>query len=379
MIFINNKIVSTYESSIWTDNKLWFTEISCNEFYCYDLLTHQVKLICELKDEDKYGKRLFGSLVKYDNYMYLIPYAANNIYRVELETGNVKSIEFDTLQIQGKSVEKSKWLSAHLYQHKIYMMPMSYPAIVELDCITEEIKYYDNWIQDVKNKYKISGNIFFRKTILVDNIIYAPLCDANGVVKFDINTKEVSILEVGSRAKGYSSICYDGTHFWLSPRGRGAVVKWNEKYGSWTEYNDYMIENQETEGYFADIINLQDGVLLLPLYGVKAYFFSRVTGDASIFDFNDKKLGLMCVNMMADKVLFFSAMSGNLFVYGRDGELIQRCKIYFTKEIESRHNLFKLESYRILKKIKPSQNIFVNEEYQDALRDYIHYIDMNDN
>ena len=74
----------SFENFICYDDKLWFTDIETNEFYYYDLKEKETVFICEIAEELGYKQRLFGSIIQYDNSMYLIPFEAEYMYKVDL-------------------------------------------------------------------------------------------------------------------------------------------------------------------------------------------------------------------------------------------------------------------------------------------------------
>lgn len=371
------KIVASYETAVIYNNKLWFTEMNCNEFYSYDMVTEELKLICKIEFELEYKRRLFGCVVPYENYMFLIPFSAERIYKINIASGDIESVclEIPKDDFSESYLANAKYLSAHLYQNKIYLMPTSYPAIAELNCDTGELIYHNEWIKDVKSRFGISGSVFFRKTLLKDKFIYAPLCDANAVLKFNIITKQYQLITIGTQDNGYAAICYDGNEFWIAPRKSGPIVKWNETVNEWEEYSSFPKGFEKREPGFTDIICLNGKIVVFPMLGPMPLIIDRKSDELMRFELGDCITGHMSLCVEGDTIYLFSAMSGQFFIINLSNGQIERKQIHFPEETEEYHKRYFSHSYQIFVGMQESEDVFFLEEYQNALEDYLHYIE----
>lgn len=377
---IDKRIKATFENAIFYENKIWFTELECNEFYCYDFFTQKTELICKFSQEIEYKSRLFYTIIPFKNYMYLTPFYASKIYKVNILNGEVKEINllnfnnFNTKMKENYYEDAAKFMSAHFYKNIIYFLPASFPAIAELNCDTDEIRYYTDWIVRIKEKYVSSERSFFRKTLFLNGKIYMPLCKGNAVVIFDIDNKKFYIKEVGNIGCSYSSICYDGKDFWLSPRGKGAIVSWNEKTGKFQEYENFPNRYIKIHGGYGDIIYLNGEVFLIPMSSTTVLRVNIKNCIVEKYNLDGEDNGFMC-QFKNDKSLFlFSAQSGFLYIISLSNMHIEKRSIYLPKNQEEYHKKYTSNFYRVIKKEKIiNLNIF-EEEYDDSLKDYFQWI-----
>ncbi len=273
------------ENITYYEGKLWFTEIDNNNIYSYDINTKQCLLFCTVDNEKKEGKRLFGSISIQDGFLYLFPFSAVKIYKIHLETKNI--IEID-IEIPDKDIHKNycseaKFFSSYSYKDKIWVLPASYPAILEYRIKDETIIYHKKWVSDVYSFINVKDeNAFFRKTEIVQDKLYAPLCGGNAVLIYDISCNKYEIQRVGDKNCNYASICYDGEYFWLIPRNNGVIVRWDIKSNKYNLYNNFPENLQSNKGRFNDIIYFENHIIILPGNIGTVLEVNRETGNIEI-------------------------------------------------------------------------------------------------
>lgn len=62
-----------------------------------------------------------------------------------------------------------------------------------------------------------------------ENILYLASYLDNFVLKFDMETRKHEWIKMGNEDHTYSAITRDGENFWLPPRVKGDIVKWDGK------------------------------------------------------------------------------------------------------------------------------------------------------
>ncbi len=168
-----NEVFLTADNLLAYRNKIWFTERDCNELYCLDLEEGYPKMVCKFDAEKEYQPRLFGGLIPLKGKLYAIPCAAEKLYEIDTAAGEVKGIALKEPQPGGypQYMERMKFLSGHAFNDRIYLVPTTYPAIVEYDSATGEIRYYDGWIKEIEKEFNKG---FFRKSCMAGEKIYMP-------------------------------------------------------------------------------------------------------------------------------------------------------------------------------------------------------------
>lgn len=369
----------TTENCIFYKEKLWFSEYDCNELYCYDFEKKETSMVIKFENEAEYQTRLFSSLVTCENKIYCIPFSANKIYAINLEnmklTEHELSKEFPQKYVE--YTEKAKFSCGHAYEHYIYLVSSTYPAIVELDTWTGELKYYDDWVDEIEKQYVTDEIAFFRKSIMVGETLFAPSCKGNCVLEFNAKTKQYILHEVGDETCAYSSICLARDEFWLSPRAEGPVVKWNSNTSQWISFKDYPISYSPCKGSFADIFYFNNNVYLIPLMTRVMLKVDEGKGELEKcvpYDMSFRSGGACIVE---DKLLVFLSEKASIAVLDKLGNI----KLYDFKMPDGlteyhRKNLSR--TYQVFRgdKTKLGNEVLL-ENYEEALLEYVEYIGAN--
>lgn len=369
----------TAENYVFYQNKIWFSELECNELYCYDVQSQIAGMVCKFYDEDEYRRRLFGDLIPVEEKLYLLPYSAEKMYEVDIVTGNVNGIEIDFHPKSKNPLynEKAKFLSGHVYNDCIYLMPASYPAMIEYNRITGKISYYDEWIDEIK---EINRKVFFRKTIIVKNKIYAPSCMENFVLEFDVETKQYCFYEVGDETCSYSSICKEGDWFWLSPRAEGPIVKWNIHTNQWKIYRSFPDCCTPCKFSYANILSFCGYIYCIPLCAeyivrigktrdvLEAFLTDRIRSKGT-------ETGIGIAACAGDNELyFFSYLTGEIIIMYSDGSCEYK-ELLMPEEQKQYHKIHTSYTYQVLiGKEEKEANVLLRETYVGALKDYCRYI-----
>lgn len=353
----------TTENMLFVDDKIWFTEIDNNELYYYDVKSRKISQYYRFAKENE--SRLFGALVYNEPWICCIPFAAKAVYALNINTGEVRRKEVPELleRIYDDYTDIAKFIFACCYKGRIFMVGASFPAIAEYDIEKNDIVYHSEWFSSLKCYFKTKDNAIFRKCTILNNYIYAPSCKGNAVLKFNMDTYEYRIYQVGDEKCNYSSICYDGENFWLSPRNAGGIVEWNEESGVFEifrEYPDKLLMNQNS---FNDIfIMSKRKILLLP--GNANMFLEVDKINKNICEYDKTLRNCNGVSMCEDKkgeFQYLFSTEENILIQIKNGNL-QSDVIRFETE-NSREDL----DYYIF-----TENIL------DNLSNYIDYIALDD-
>jgi len=376
MVIEKDKILLSCENATLYGDFIWMTDTGCNELYRYNPLTGESEEVCKFDAESEYGKRLFGTIVTYKEYLYLIPFTAEKMYRVGISDDSVKEISLETCTEKTNNTggDKRVSLSAHLYNDVIYILPTVGDEIISYNCKSEEINYYGGLRNIIQSKWNTDIITVCRKTAMVDESIYIPVCDANLVIIFNAVTNETDVVKVGSEKCRYSSICFDGENFWLSPRGEGPVVMWShENPNVWVEYNDIPKEFSDRKKGFGDILYLDEEIVLLPIEGNGMVSINKNNRVMKFHSFNEDGVRMMSYCKDKNNLYIFS-VNGFFATMDLVERKIERKQLYLPKEKETYHRIRNSQSYKLLHGTGDAANIFLKEEYAGELEDYIKYI-----
>lgn len=362
MTLRNGKFLLDFETVAFYDNKIWFTDWNCNELYFYDLNTKNVELFVKLENEETYSDRLFGAMIIRNNYIYLFPFKGKNIYKVNISTRSIITIEL--IQINGI-------LSAHLYQNQIVMVGCKFPCFYILDCETDELTSYFQWHNMLNGVSETEDNAYFRKTILMDTKVYAPFTKGNAVIVFDIIEKTFEVHIVGKAGNSYSSICFDGENFWISPRKKNNIIMWNKDTGCQMEYK---INSVDVGNYgFGDIVLINRKVYLLPYGGKNIVVLDLDTKN--IKKANKEDINGVCQCKANDKIFLFCSYRHTLYTYSLKEDSYEADIIAIDVENAAYH-LPKMSFMReTLCDLQRQGSAMLVEEYRTALLDFFNLMD----
>lgn len=363
----------TAENFLFYKEKIWFTELHCNELYCYDLCNQKSRMVFKFNDEIEYQSRLFGELVPLGQKIYIVPCAAEKMYEVNITTGAVKDIIIkETLNSRYfKNSIKYKFFSGHAYKESIYLIAAFYPAIVEYNTVSGKMNYYDEWVEQIPEEKR---NVFFRNCIMIENKIYAPCVSENFILEFDAETKKHIFHEVGSERCSYSSICKRGEWFWLSPRAEGPIVKWNPEKNQWIEYWDFADAYKDCKYSYADIVCFEKDIYCLPL---EAETVIKITEQGDLIEGSFPE-GMELKNLKAcivgHEIYLFMQSSGQFLIIDSQGNY-KLMELLMPEKQKKYHIWHRSETYRILMNNDSKiEDVILHEKSGEALEMYLQYL-----
>lgn len=354
-----------FESFTVNQNMLYFAEYRFNAVFSYNLLTEELQLISVIEEEKMDGTRLFSEIIYDNNCLYLIPFYARNVYKINLLNKSVTPVY---MELSNKKSEKDlkvpTFSSARLYNNHIYMFSSAIPTVVEYSTITGKVTYYNNWWNEKDYILCPNETAFFRKTYIYQNIIYAPLCKTNAVLKMNLDDKSIEMVKVGERNKGFSGICFDGSDFWLCPRKDDVITKWNEDN---EEVQYYNIKEENTYNA-ADIVCVNKQIWMLPVF------------DDYIYKMEDNCMQRALVNQKGQWCSIFVS-EGIIYIFvGNESKLYE---INYYNEIKEKELYYPIEIQRGFCQYLSSINSailtdspisIINEDYCDNLMEFIRYV-----
>lgn len=360
---LNNFLLGT-ENMIYIEGKIWFTEYSSNELYCYDIQNNITTFICEFPEEESREARLFGSMVLYKNKLYLVPFAARNMYSVDLLTYKIQKIDIvSRIDVEYNSYDgKAKFISAHLYNNCIYMVGASFPGIIEYNCETKKTKCYQEWIGLLIKYTHFDDGAYFRKSVIVNNVIYIPYCKGNGVLAFNVCDKTFIDYEVGSEKCSYSSICFEKGVFWLAPRRKGPIVCWNINDKKWSEYENYPKDLVLQDMSFSDIITSEGYVYLIPLNCNQLVVFNKCSFEIE-GTFADRGISRASLCLLDEAMCFFDLRENKLILF-REGYGFEE-RVLIMPNVCIKKHLKETDRYKQLEKNMLSSRIILEKDKND--------------
>jgi len=217
----------------------WLTDIDFGFLYKMKKETAQVEYVCSFLNESSEIK-CFGSILEYEHKLYFTPESIDGIgiYNKIEKTFNIINIKEPRQGVFCNYSPYCKFRSSVRYRDFLFLIPLTYPAIVRYNLLTEEVDYFSDWLVPLSILITHSDEPYFTRGVNVtDNKITLAAANANAVVIFNMDTLESRVYEVGSRICRYHSICFDGKDYWLSPYMNKKIIRWNPNMLTFTEYD----------------------------------------------------------------------------------------------------------------------------------------------
>ncbi len=209
----------------FVDGELFFFSKKNNSF-CKKGKNGEVIRIASIPNEPLDGYRLYASMEYWNRHIYLIPFSANSIVIYNIDDGTMKFISLSK-ELMSSSF---RFRACKLINKKLYLFSLYTASIYSLDLISNTFFMEANIDKSLIGEAIFDKNeIFFSQQVAVlGNKIYAPLANANGLVVFDINTRDSEFIQLDKEARGYSGIAIKDNDLFLGARGKnGKCAIWN--------------------------------------------------------------------------------------------------------------------------------------------------------
>jgi hypothetical protein len=258
----------TFDGCCQAEAGVWFAANEFNALCCVDEdgKTHYMGSI---PDEDIFGRYLYADIQYFHGKLYLTPLGAEHIAVYCIETG-----EFQTIPLNKPSsfapnpyVAWLKFIKSVIVGESLYMLPRSYPAIIEMDLITHQLTYHTQWLSYIQGKTVNRDALFWSDCVVKSNRLILPSAIANMVFSFDIITKKFSIIYSGNQPTCYSGISEIQDGILLSERNSGRLELLDLSQNRLMPYGK-MPEGFKTDQIigFLDFLQMGDSIFAIPLW-----------------------------------------------------------------------------------------------------------------
>lgn len=189
---------------------------------------------------------------------------------------DIEKNSFSKIYFRQESVQRS-FSVVKRYKHFLYCIPACYSSIVRFDMETGSVKYYDEPVHAMIEKYPWNEKFYnmFGTPEIVQNELILPYIHGNLVLILNLDNEIYEIHEVGTRENKFASLCVDRENIWLVNFLQPRLVRWNRKQDEAVEFPLPAGECQEELGLFARMIQTQNALYLLPVGAEHAIKFDK--------------------------------------------------------------------------------------------------------
>lgn len=273
-------------------NNGWFCHVYYNALCRFDVRTNEI-LLETMIPCDNTSLQKYGNIFYYEKKLYLSPKNDKRILIYNLETKTFDEVTLDDRYIPGN--ECINLLSGIVeYKGWLYFFPGRYQAIVKLNILTQQVLYINGWIEELKSTIIDERKVLFASLCRIDSEILLPFWQGNKIMKFDMDDCSYKVIGVGESDNHYAAITFDGKFYWLAPKNKIAVYKWDGE-NEIQIINNFPI-NFETRYGIRHLEKTAEGILVFPLCGnmimeiknngtVKKVFSLKMKPEKPVLDF----------------------------------------------------------------------------------------------
>ena len=256
---MDNTIDITFEAIAIKGDYGYGSEYDKNGLYRVDINSGKCLFINLFEGEYINKKRLHCSAEWIGDKIYFIPGSAQNVSIYDLKNGKIETINIPKPSKKKYPFYKLqyKFVGAVQCRNYLWLVPATYPGILKLNLLNNEIKVYDDWIPE-------DGYMFRRGMHIDNNKIIIPSGNNNYVLTFDLDKESAQLLKIGKLNNGMMSMCKVGESYWLAPRKKGAIILWNPHTDFIHEYNNYPDLFEFGQIVFSNVYSYNENVFFVP-------------------------------------------------------------------------------------------------------------------
>ena len=300
--------------------------------------------------------------------MYFVPRWYVNGDHIAIYDENTKQFEFiklddkqDSLLDDEENKEFKKLGGALVYSnspkfqkiihHKesLFIVPSSYPAIVKLDLNTDEVTYFDEYIDEVLELtalYGTRGASAFSVAVQKDEKIVLCCRWTDLVVEFDMDSCKSEVIMISERGYGSQQMLFDGIDFWMFSQSRAEITSWNPESKKTLVLRDFPKEVTEIPQWQS--LTVYDGFIYASLANcnkvpikvdVKSGDITAASMQATLISVDDN----IVTFLSKDSKLFFTTNKGNIFEISSVDTKTRKSSISASlqENMQNRNKLFK--------------------------------------
>ena len=196
-----------------SDHYIYASSDAFNGLFKVDINTKECEFVDVFPGEKLDEEHLFFSACCCEKKVFFSPQRAKSIHVYDLITHEFTIIDIRVDAYRAYNREY-KFGDIFCIDHEVYCIGAHYPAIIQINTSDLSTQYYDIYSDN---------NFLFRKAAYIpeENSIYAISCKSNILMKFDVYSKCVEIINMPENFHGSWNIATSEDGIWCSPRSFG--------------------------------------------------------------------------------------------------------------------------------------------------------------
>ena len=192
---------------------------SFNMLYSYDINTKRIEILGKIPKYEFISAKLIGRILKWKDKIILLPFMANEVWIWDMGNGQWQEIE-----IEDASSYKMLFYQGFIHHDEIHMIGCYYPAIVRINMNTMDLSYDRRIYDEIDNSGNKNDGIYFRtEYIKNDNTVIMGCCNTNRILKYNLDSYEYELAEVGDKKNDYEGVTLINDHMVLFGRHEQSI------------------------------------------------------------------------------------------------------------------------------------------------------------
>ena len=206
-------------------NKAYFWSHYWNAICELDLISQNVNVLYKHMRED-FAVGLYSCPQKCGNHIVFTAVRAGAILDYDFENGTVQEIFLE------RTLEGGSFYFSLVWQEKVIMLGYTSSKIIAYDVKKGIVEKLLDIPLEIKQCRSSEHPILLGKGCIMDDILYAPIVNANEILAFDLRNNTYRIYTVGDENAKYGFAATYAGNIWLAPSLGGPLVVWHPPTGA---------------------------------------------------------------------------------------------------------------------------------------------------
>lgn len=261
-----NKFVMDVKGFTIAGEDVYFCTYRANGVFKFNISTGKVDYVTMTDTVKPIDCNLYADIKLVGTKLWFVPcYTVNDIFVYDIVSGEK---EYISVPMTESDKQSDRFGAVYEYKEWLIFTPLCYPAIVKINKENHEMKLI-SWkepllkaVPDFLEVNKIA--VVYYDFEVLDNTMY--LLAENVVIKYNMETDEVSFVKICDEPRVYCGIVYYNNAFILVDRLYSEVVRWNETDGSIQKIETdlgFLGEELQDPGYPFGACKIENQVVLM--------------------------------------------------------------------------------------------------------------------
>jgi hypothetical protein len=306
-----NRYGLSFNSCVKLGDDIWFSATNYNGLYRYNLKDTSIERVVTFPNEEMWQMGLHNTICLYHDSIVFVPHWAERVSIYNTKNGLLRQIEVPDLG--SRVCSAPDFLCGVVYHEMLYMVGYKYSGIVKVDLKTGEFRTIyeaDEWINIFVEEY-------FGEVAVEDNYMYIPCQFQNSILILDMKHDTAEKKSIGKDSNRYCRIVKDGKNVYLIDKNTSNFITWNVDDDSWRE-TEVQFKNPGTNAY---INYSKEHIWVISVLSGEVCIIDKGTGKRRNIFLNNKPVVEYAFSR-SERVYFVDGYTGNWYFIDNQGVII---------------------------------------------------------